>query len=326
MNLTEAWERFWFAPQATSTLALVRIGTGLLCLGWALSLIPDLFSLFSDGGAVPEHPTGQGDAVWGLLDIFPSDAALIAVYLALLLGSVALTLGLFSRGAALVVLVCLLSFARRDVWALNSGDGLVRLLPLFLVFAPCGEALSLDRLRRVGRERFWEFPERAPWALRLIQIQLSVLYVSTVWQKVRGLNWNDGTAVSYANRIEDLERFPMPEIFTDSVTVSNVLTFGTLAVELSLGILIWNRVLRPYVIGAGVALHLGIDYSIRVGFFSFAIFACYLAFITPEAASRAILAVRDRLKFSRLVPDRAFRRGQTAEPVAMDTARSRRPT
>ena len=143
-----------------------------------------------------------------------------------------------------------------------------------------------------------------------------MLYVSTVWQKVRGVTWNDGTAVSYANRLDDLTRFPLPSFMTDSVTVSNLMTYLTLAGELSLGILIWNRTLRPYVIGLGVILHLGIDYSLRVGFFSYAIFAAYTAFIPPETAERAILAVRDRLRVSRFVPDRVARGGARREPVA----------
>ena len=42
-------------------------------------------------------------------------------------------------------------------------------------------------------------------------------------------------------------------------------------------------------------MHLGIDLVLRVGFFSYAIFALYLAFIPPETAEKAILAVRDRL-------------------------------
>lgn len=319
MNASETWERFWFAPQATSTLALVRIATGLVALGWTLSLLPDLFDFFSAGGVLAEQPPDQGKGVWGLLGVFPSDAALVIAYVALLTGALALTLGLFSRLAALITLVGLISFARRNFFVLNSGDGLIRVLVLFLVFAPSGEALSLDRLRR-ARDAFWEFPARAPWALRLIQIQLSVLYVSTVWQKVRGTTWNDGTAVSYANRLDDLARFPLPSFMTDSVTISNIVTYVTLAGELSLGILIWNRRLRPYVIGLGIVLHLGIAYSLRVGFFSLAIFAAYVAFITPEAASKVILSVKDRLKFSRLVPDRAFRRGRTAEPVAMEAA------
>jgi hypothetical protein len=44
--------------------------------------LPDLFAFFSEGGTVPEPPEGQGPGVWGLLNIFPSDAALVAVYVA----------------------------------------------------------------------------------------------------------------------------------------------------------------------------------------------------------------------------------------------------
>lgn len=302
----KAWERFWFGPQATSTLALVRIATGAFSLGWALSLLPDLFAFFSEGGVVPGHPRHQGQGIWGLLELFPTDAALVAVYVAFIVASVALIIGLFSRLAALIVFLCLLSFSRRNGLVLNSGDGLLRVLSLFLVFSPSGSSLSLDRLRR-AKDSFWDFPARAPWALRLIQIQLSVLYVSTVWQKVRGARWNDGTAVSYAQRVEDLERFPMPGVLKGDVTMANLQTFGTLAVELSLGILVWNRVLRPWVLGAGVVLHLGIEYSMRVGFFGFAIFACYLAFIPPETARSVILWVRDRLgaaRLARLLPAR----------------------
>lgn len=291
---TDAWERFFFKPEPTSTLALVRIAVGLLSFGWALSLLPDLFDFFSADGIVPEQPVGQGKGVWGLLGIFESDAALVVVYLALLAGSILLTAGLFTRLAAAVVFLALLAFARRNSLVFNSGDGLLRNLAFFLALAPAGASLSLDRLRR-ARDRFWEFPERAPWALRLIQIQVSILYLSTVWQKVRGINWNDGTAVSYALRIEDLERFPLPWQVINSVQIANLATFGTLAAELSLGILIWNRVLRPYVIGLGVGMHLSIDYSIRVGFFSYAILASYLAFLSPSRASRVILGARDRI-------------------------------
>ena len=314
-----AWERFWFAPRPTSTLALVRIGVGLVSFAWALSLLPDIMSFFSEGGVFPEQPEAQGKAVWGLLDVFSSDAAVIVLYVAFLVASVALILGAWSRLAALVVFLALLSFHRRAPLVLNSGDGLLRNLALFLALTPSGAALSLDRWRK-HRESFWEFPERSQWGLRLIQVQVSILYVSTVWQKARGVNWNDGTAVSYANRLEDLIRFPQPDFMTDSVTVVNLLTFGTLAVELSLGILIWDRVLRPYVIAVGVALHAGIDYSIRVGVFSWAIFASYLAFIPPETASRWILKARDRLAGSR----RARRRGSerpAAQPVAMEGPR-----
>ena len=75
-----------------------------------------------------------------------------------------------------------------------------------------------------------------------------------------------------------------------------MLTFGTLAIELSLGLLVWNRRLRPWILLAGVSLHLGIDYAIRVGFFSYAILVLYIAFIPPETMDRWLVAARGRLR------------------------------
>ena len=66
--------------------------------------------------------------------------------------------------------------------------------------------------------------------------------------------------------------------------------------ELSLAVLIWNRRLRPWVLLVGVSLHVGIESSIMVGFFSYAMLASYLCFIPPETSTRYVLATRDGLK------------------------------
>ena len=210
----------------------------------------------------------------------------------------------------MVVFVGLMALTRRNIWVLDSGDPLIRSIAFFLMFAPSGAALSLDRRLAVrrGRAEPGQFAQRAPWVLRLLQIQLSILYLSAFWHKVGGDTWRDGTAVSYALRIENLQRFPLPEALTTSELISNVLTFGTLGVELALGVLVWNRRLRPWVLLAGVGLHLGIDYAIRVGFFSYAIFVLYLAFIPPETMDRWLLAVRAWVR--RIVPVSAARDGQ----------------
>lgn len=298
----ERWERFWFEPMQTSTLAIVRIGFGVVALAWTLSFLPQLHYFFSHRGVLPEQPafgvaTGGGE--WGLLEIFPGNAALIAVFLSLVLGCICLTLGYHTRLAALVVFVGILALERRNPFVFNSGDALLRVTAFYLMLASAGASLSLDRLRR-DRDHFWDFPARAPWALRLIQVQVSVIYVSTVWAKARGVTWNDGTATSYAFRVEDLSRFPVPHFAYDSLLVVNLLTYGTLAVELGVGILVWNRVLRPWILGLGILLHLSIDYTLRVGFFSYAILVLYLAFLPPELVSARVIALRDRLSRSRL--------------------------
>jgi hypothetical protein len=131
------------------------------------------------------------------------------VLAALALSSVCLMLGQWTRVAAVVVFVGIVSLEHRNPFVFNSGDGLLRVIAFYMMLAPSGASLSLDRRRR-DRSAFWEFPRRAPCALRLMQVQLSVVYLSSVWTKLGGTTWNDGTAVSYAVRLEDIERFAPP--------------------------------------------------------------------------------------------------------------------
>jgi hypothetical protein len=284
------WERFWFKPEPTSTLAVIRIVFGLLVFAWTLSLAGDLAAFFGKSGVLPKQPEVGG--VWGVLGIFTSDLAVQLLFAGLLLSSLALALGYHSRLAAVLVFIGVMSFERRNPYVFNTGDWLLRLMAFYLMLAPSGAALSLDRWR-ANRSRLWEFPLRSPWALRLMQIQLSVVYIAAVWDKLQGTTWNNGTATSYVFRISDVGRFPVPGFITHSVFLSNLMTFGTLAIELSVGVLVWNRRLRPWVLLAGGLLHLGIEYSIRVGFFSLAMLTLYLSFLNPGWAEAKLLRLRE---------------------------------
>jgi hypothetical protein len=291
--VSSAWERFWFSPRPTSTLAVIRIAFGLLALCWTISLAPDLGAFFSGGGLLARQPGGSG--VWGVLGVIHGDDAVEVLFTVLLVACLALTIGYQTRLASVLVFVGILSLERRDPYVFNTGDGLLRLMAFYLMLTPAGTALSVDRWLS-ARERFWEFPARAQWGLRLMQVQFSILYISGLWIKVQGTTWNDGTAVSYALRISDLARFPLPSVLTRSLLLSNLLTFGTLAIELSLAILVWNRRLRLPVMLAGLSLHLGIEYAIRVGFFSLGMFTLYLAFVDPDWSAARLLALRRRLE------------------------------
>lgn len=290
-EIAARWNRFWFAPSPTSTLAVVRIAYGIVVLAWSLSLAADLSAFFSTSGLVPDgNPSGW---TWSLLSVFPSDAAVTALYGVLVAAAVCVAIGYRTRLATVVVLVAMLSFQRRNPFLFNGGDMLLRIVGLYLALAPAGAALSVDRWRR-HRAAFCEFPSRSPWALRLIQVHVSVVYLFTVWEKVRGTTWNHGTAVSYALRVGELARFPLPTWMTDSLLVSNVLTFATLAVELALALLVWNRKARPWVLAAGVGLHASIELTMGLGFFSGTMLVAYLAFVPAPTMAHRILAVRRR--------------------------------
>ena len=286
------WNDFWFRPTPTSTLALVRITYGLVLVTWCVLISFDLRAFFSASGVLPE-PLSRPFA-WSLLRVFPSDAALYLLFAVLVVAACCLLVGYRTRLAAVIAFVVLVSFERRNVLALNAADILLRLFGLYLALAPAGAALSVDRWRR-ARDRFWSFPARAPWALRLMQIQISVLYLFTVWLKLRGETWSDGTAVSYSLRVAEVTRFEIPAWIASSAVASNVATYGTLAIETALALFIWNRRARPWVIAAGVALHLSVLAAIMVGLFSATVFVGYVAFTAPETATRWLEGLRRRL-------------------------------
>ena len=50
----ERWSRFWFEPESTATLAVVRILFGFVVLEWSISLLPDLSTFFSSRRSATE--------------------------------------------------------------------------------------------------------------------------------------------------------------------------------------------------------------------------------------------------------------------------------
>ena len=291
------WEQFFFAPESTAPLAVLRVAFGLVVTAWTLTLLPYLFTFYGPSGVLPEPPA-IGPWQWGLLTTFNSVPALAIVFLATLVATVALTVGASPRVASVVVLLGLIAFERRNLYVMNGGDILLRVMAVYLVFAPSGESLSWDRWRR-DRSTFWEFPKRAPWALRMLQIQVSIIYLAAVWTKLQGDLWRNGTAISYALRMLDQLRAPSLEVVAASGLLTEWLTFGTLLIELSVAILVWNRRLRPWVLSAGALLHLGIEIFIMVGFFSIGMWCLYLVFLSPGWTERRILGLRDRWRARR---------------------------
>lgn len=292
-RIVGGWNRFWFEPTETSSLALFRIAFGLIAFVWTATLIPNISAFYGPNGILPSLPD-RGPGEWGLLAFSTNPALTVIVVAGTLVAAVAVTVGAFTRVASIALWIGIVSLIQRNAYITNSGDGVLRDMAFLLMLTPAGAALSVDRLR-AAPGRFWEFPARAPWGLRLIQIQISVGYLSAALHKMSTDLWWDGSAVSYALRMEDIHRLHFSDFVAESVALTGALTYGTMFLELALAVLIWNRRLRPWVLGLGIGLHLGIDSSIMVGYFSYLMLAGYLAFVPPETMSRKLIAMRDRV-------------------------------
>lgn len=309
-RLARAWDAFWFRSEPVYTLGLVRIAFGAMIIGWTLSLATDLFVRFGTSGFVPQKPPMA--YTWTLFGVYPSDDALLVGWVVLLLAAIALTVGWRTRLAAVVVFIFIVSFERRNPYIFNAGDTLIRIESFLLMLAPAGAALSLDQRRRTGS--FQTAQHRWQWPIRLLQIQVSIIYVSTVIAKLAGDTWQNGTAVLYSLRHDDLLFLPTPSWMTSNLLVSNVMTWATLVIELAIGLLVWNRRWRPWVLAAGVVLHLSIALTMNIGFFSLAMFVLYLAFV-PNDRARA-LADRLSVRLRRRHPTADTPDGVSAERIS----------
>jgi hypothetical protein len=290
-----AWARFWFRPEPAATLALLRIAIGSVTLIWGLALIPDLDTF-----------EGAHGLAGGFAGATPLDACVIIF-------AAGLVAGYHSRLCAAGAFACLAWFHHVDPWALNSGDALLRDVLFLLALAPAGATCSVDAIRRRAPDRVLV----SPWALRLVQAQVSVMYIAAVAQKLAGAPWRDGTAVSYPLRIPSITRVPLPHWLTDSPLAAHLLTWGVISAEAAIGILVWNRRARPYVLGAGVILHLGIEVTLRAGLFSWVVLATYVAFVPPARAERVIAAARNRLHSPR---ENAIGSATKYDPMGMEGA------
>lgn len=191
---------------------------------------------------------------------------------------------------------CLVSLNYRNIFIINGGDVFLAISLFLLMFSPCGEAVSVDRLGKIWKKTstidepnsFW------PVALRLIQIQIAVVYFQAFWSKVAGSPWIDGTAVYWVLREQEYLRFPVP-IVPDHLWICQLLTWSTLLIELGMWTLIWIKEFRYPILVAATCLHLGIDYALNLPNFETIMVFSYVVFIAPPDLSAFFSMAREAI-------------------------------
>ncbi|HTS28626.1 MAG TPA: HTTM domain-containing protein [Bryobacteraceae bacterium] len=279
---SDAWHRFFFTPQRPTMLAIYRIVFAAIVLLNLFLEYPDWLTWFGEHGLLTLTSLPGRTAKFSLFAIWPhSDAATNALFWIIVVFAIFLLAGLLSRISSVVVFVALLSLHKRNPMILSGGDVLLRLDAFFMMFAPTGAALSVDQLvrRRFGRQSK-ETKLVLPWAQRMIQIQTTLVYLSTVYWKFRGHTWLDGSALYYVLHLTEFRQFPVP--FANNAVIGRVLTWSALATEISLGTIVWVRRARYWVLLAGVCLHSAIEYALNIPLFSLTIVATYLNFVDPH--------------------------------------------
>ncbi|HEU4733703.1 MAG TPA: HTTM domain-containing protein [Kofleriaceae bacterium] len=274
-----AWNAVFFAERDPRLASVIRIGYGVLLLINLAMWAPDLGHWFSESGVMPvatgreiinEHaPTilAWSQAGWWLW----------LCYGVLVASAVLLTVGWHSRVQAIIVLVVLTSFQDRNYAIVDGEDTLFRLFAFYLALCPAGWAYSLDARRR--NRRGSTEPPPVPWGLRLFQIQISVVYLSSAIEKSLGTDWTSGAALYYVARLHDtFGRLPVPAFVFETLWLTKLLTWAVLVLEWALPVALWLPRTRRAALVIAIAFHLAIEYSMNLFLFHWLMILGLLSF------------------------------------------------
>ena len=287
----DAWNRFWFTPSEPLVLAVIRIATGLL-LTWSMVVwFLDIDAFFGmNGWQTPENVWRSNDQPWQwswyFVAVSPSSVRVLCGIT--LIAALLLTLGLATRLAAIVSLVGLVSAVNRAPLNVFGFDDTLGLLMIPLVIGPAGAVLSLDQFIFA---RNATSSVQANIALRLLQVQLCIVYFFAGCGKLLGASWWEGTALWGAAANIQYRTIDMTWTAAHPFLVNGV-TLIALFWEVSYAALIWPRLTRPIVLIMAVLVHLGIGLTMGMMEFGLAMLVANLAFVPVD--------LFDRISFDRI--------------------------
>lgn len=296
--IRNGWNRFFHEPTPATTLGVYRVLFGLMLLTYATLISSDLLIWYGDKGVLPlaESKFTPGGAGLNVLHLLPnSDAAVKAFFGVFVAAAFCVTIGFQTRLASIIAFIGIVSFHHRNVMLLHSGDFFLRIVTFWMMFANSGRAFSVDRLIRIARGKESDGPQFvSPWPMRMIQLQVCMLYFDAFLWKIRGETWMNGLAIYYSSRLVEFYRFPTPYVFEHLWTIK-LMTWGTLAIEFALGAMLWIKDLRYWILLGGVLLHLGIDWTMNIPLFAPIMITAYVTFIAPADLERAFAWIRHRV-------------------------------
>lgn len=291
----QAWNAFFHAPCDARVCALVRIAFATLALVNLGVLYPDLDHWFTAEGVLPQAASREvsNPYAWSILRLLPDTPAAVGTcYWLAIASALLLLLGIFPRLNAFCLFVWLVSFQVRNELITDGEDDVFKWIAFCLVWMPSGARWSLPALLRhwhtPSRPRAGNFVEATDqvqpgWGLRLLQLEMVMIFLSAVLSKLGGEAWLNGTALYYVARLDDaFGRFPMPDWPWGTPWIVALLTWSVLIVELGVPIFIWFHETRLLCLFLLLLFHLGNEWTMHLFLFHWIMLCGWLSFVTSD--------------------------------------------
>ncbi len=281
------WNAFFFSEENVWIGGALRVGLAFLFLVNTVVLFLDAEMWFTQVGLLPyEASRGVVDPdTWSAFGLFENSIVNVRIYLSVLMASMFFMLvGLYGRIQAAIIFVLMTSLQHRNVLIVDGEDNLMRLLCFLFIFLPLDNRFSIRSWWRKKRQHAADFPQTfTAWPLRLVQLQMTLLYVSTAWLKLDGEAWLEGSALYYTTRLDDLfGNFPVPGFVLESMFVLQWSTWLVLAIEVFLPVGLWIRQTRRFSLVLAFLFHLSIEYSMNLFLFHWVMMVGLMAFVRTD--------------------------------------------
>ncbi len=279
---------FYLADHPIHPLVVLRVGLGAIMFVQYVMYAPYMADIFGPEGIMAQVKPGGAtwvmsnyQLVWGLL----------------LAGALCYTLGLFTRVAGLVAIVCHVAF-HHQTWTYSWGDGTVgHVFIFYTLLGDPGGRLSLDAWIRRRRDPTRAPPETtAAYAIRLVQLHITAIYFMAAWNRIVRPGWQLGRMTYVALNQSVFSRFPATDWFPYQWPLWAA-TWYTWVVEIAAPITLWakHRTLRIYWVFGLMLMHMGLELTSTIGWWQFYMIVVLTTFLPAEWAERFVRAGERRL-------------------------------
>lgn len=331
---------YWFGQVDSRPLSLFRLCFGALLLKNALYALPLARLFYSDEGIVPraqfwDDPAQVGLGRFSVLNYVATPWLAMLCFGLWAAISLALLLGYRTRTMAVLIYLCKLSLLNRNPFPLSGADHVMTALSFWMIFLPLNHHYAVDgwlarRRQRVAGGQTAPLPTTTyAFPVRVIQLQVALIYLFTTFMKWQGLIWRSGDALYYTFQQNG---YLLPTgIWVGAhspLWLLRGLAWSTLLIEAGFTLLVFLPVRQPWAKACGLLLtasvHLGIALTMAIPDFSLVMWISYLLFFEPVWVIWLERQVRRVLRLPPLLATPAFTPAtQPAPPLLEPGARIR---
>jgi hypothetical protein len=268
------------AAERVETLALMRIGVGLLLLWDVATTFRHTIELYSTAGpALPMFPS-LGRSPWWIPP--PTPAVLAQGLLAFLASSI--VLGWRTRPSLLLGALLLVGLRPLDLcWTFAKPTLIWLHLLVLLACSRCDAWGSVDATISQGEQPVLRGPI---WPRRLMQALACFIYLGGAVTKLNSPWFAGGELLQYSLLDRGWGGTTVGQWLATSPRVVHAAALGTIFFELVFPCLVWVRAARPWLLAVAALFHLGIATTLHVASFSATMGVLLLSFVEPSSWAR----------------------------------------